>query len=172
MFCFNAIDKGSPKFCSRMIALLACWGIGLFFGIFISHSIGDFLFSLMREAIKQPVSIVGLLVSVILPLFLTIVSIATNRQDLIAFVCLYKSISYGFCVAMVFDLYGTSAWLVWLLFLFTDSVCLLTMFSLWLSATKYTRTTFLMREYCCLMVCILAAGIDYYIISPLLQELF
>ena len=152
--------------------LILCWALGILTGAGFAAANCDLYFSLMRGAVLQPVSIVGLLVSVFLPLFLTLFSFVSCRPAICLLVCFYKAVSYGFSGMLIVSLFSSAGWLIRMLFLFSDSIALTMLFWLWLRRCDDQNAYPGWDSYICLIVCIFAAGMDYLVISPFLMGLF
>ena len=167
---FNA--RGS--FCFRgnvfcLFLLITVWFIGLFLGIGIYDPMYS---SLMCSVLLQPVSIVGLVMILFLPLFSVYVSLILNKPIISVIVCFLKAVSFGFTGCLITHNYGNASWLVRLLFLFSDHCCVILLFVFWFyffcsfasNRTKYHSVFFL--------IAVLIAMFDYFVISPFMRGLF
>lgn len=157
---------------TRCVYLCFSWILGLCAGCGLYHVMKPSSFLLMRSAILQPVSIVGLFASVFLPLICSYFSILTDKPIIIWIVCFLKAVAFGFSGVLVSQCFYDASWLVRFLFLFSDSCFLVVLFSLWFRRCAnvcidgYADFAF----SAVLGFCIAAA--DYFVISPFLMGLF
>ena len=154
------------------IALILFWSVGLLtgFAFFLAYMPSEFL--LMRGAVFQPVSIVGVFCTTFLPLFFTYVSVLINRPMLVLVVSFIKAASFGFTISLISALYGSAAWLLCLLSMMSDSCFLIVLFILWIqnpfSCKTKRKRIFTISSIFALLI---SLG-DYFIFSPLLTGLF
>ena len=161
----------------RSISKSRYWCITLIFSWLAGLAVGSCfykpsLFSLMRSALFQPVSIVGLFVCLFLPLLCSYFSFVTEKPVLIVIVCFFKAVAFGFSCSLISQTYGTAAWLARFLFLFSDSCFLLVLFVLWLRRFLNTGIQNMTDVYVCAVIGILIAAVDYFVISPFVVGLF
>lgn len=154
------------------IALCLSWLLGIFFGSQLCMKLEPPNFLMMRSVFFQPVSIVGLLVSVFLPLIITYFSIVSSKPILIVIVCFLKAAAFGFSGVLISRLFGTASWLLCFLYLFSDSCFLLPLFILWFRRCGNVRIIGLTDVYLCAAVGLLTVAVDYFSISPILAGLF
>ena len=166
----NSFCKGAGAFLShhrRALMIVFCWCVGLFAGVLFADINSLFFLPWMRSAVMLPVSIVGLFVSIFLPL----ITLFIRRLWLILFVCFYKAFSFGFICTLLGYIFRGSAWLICPLFLFSDCVSLFVLMDFWLRTWKSSERLS-MQAYVRFLICLLASGIDYLFISPFLMGLF
>ena len=155
-----------------LIVFSLFWIAGILFGFGLFLACKSFAFPMMRCAVSQQVSIVGLLCSIFLPLFCTFISHSSNKPIIILVVSFLKSASFCFSFLLATVLFGSASWLLGLLFMFSDSCILLMFFILWLWLPSCygakSKRIFCFSAFFGLLI---AFG-EYYFISPFLDQLF
>ena len=154
------------------IVLCLVWMAGLLFGCIIALTGNSVFLAWMRSAVFQPVSIVGLLVSVFLPLLLTYISFVIKKPIILLIVCFLKAAAFAFCGTLIHQCYGNASWLVGYLYLFSDSFFAIFLFALWYRRLDCSRTTGSFELPLCVLVGVLLAAVEYLLVSPLLLGLF
>lgn len=155
-----------------MIAFSLFWSAGVLAGFGLFLMCKPFVFLQMRSAVLQPVSIVGLFCTIFLPLLCTYISVLINKPIIILVICFIKAASFCFSLLWVTVLYDSASWLLYMLFMFSDSCFLLMLFLLWLRY-PYCCDSKSKRVFCfSTMLGLLIAFGDYFVISPFLIELF
>ena len=153
-----------------LFSLLWIAGILVGFGLFCICK--PFLFLQMRSSILQPVSIVGLCLSIFLPLLCTVLSVLLDRPILALAVCFIKAASFSFSLSWISSIYGTASWLVYMLFMFSDICFLLILFICWFRFPCSFNAK-VKRFFCvAILLGLLIALGDYFVISPFLVRLF
>lgn len=171
MASFSTLPQMKSRLPSGVFCLLFCWIIGFFAGVFVSFIFVPSFSSLMHGLVLEPVSIVGNMICIFLPLALSVISIISCKPEIILLVCFVKAVSFGFCGMLVSSVFGSASWMIRLLLLFSDTVFITVLFWLWLR--HFDRQIPCDFDcYVCLMVGILIAGIDYFVVGPVLQGLF
>jgi len=163
------ILKDSYSRAFSVLTLLFTWISGILFGYFFYEPSFS---SLMRSAVSEPVSIVGLFSCVILPLLCSCFFLVMKQPVLILIVCFVKAVSFGFSCGMLAQLFTSAAWLVRFLFLFSDSCFSIILLFLWLRRISDPHIHGLRDFFYCALIGIGIAFIDGFIISPYLQGLF
>ena len=151
-----------------VISLMISWCLGILFGYLFYEP--SFL-SMMRCAVMQPVSIVGLFSCLFFPLLFSFLSVITNKPTIIMIVGFLKASSLGFSITILSELFATSTWLIRFLFLFSDSCFCIVLLVLWMRRFHHS----IIQTYCdffvCSMIGIGIAAVDIFVISPFLQGL-
>ena len=156
------------QFCNFIVSRLS----GFFLGVLLAYSISDPFPSLMCGDICVPVTIVGLLVSVFLPLLFSSLFLVIYKPFLFLLVCFLKAISVGYTAMLVCFQFLHGGWLVRVLLLYSDFVILAVFLWQWLRMFNRDTDAVWKNTYICLMSICAVIGIDYFIISPLLRGLF
>lgn len=145
---------------------------GLLFGILLFRVAGNSLISLMPGILTCPVSIVDLLIPFTLPFLLSAIAVYLCIPGTLPFICFLKTTQFSFVSCGVMASFGSSGWLIRILFLFSDICCLALLYLYWLRHISVGRL-FSRIEVCFFLVAaVLITGIDYLVIFPFLQGLF
>ena len=150
------------------ICLCFFWLAGILSGCAFAMRNSSLFHPLMRGSVFQTVSIVGLLVSILLPLLFTWISLITGKPIIILIVCFIKAAAFAFCSVLIHQCYGNASWMVRFLYLFSDSCFLIILFSLWywcLGTGQRIGNSIL--SFCSLIGVLLAAA-ELIFISPLI----
>ena len=150
------------------LSLIFTWVSGLLLGYLFCKPC---FVSLMRSALLQPVSIVGLFICIFLPLILSYFSILLKKPIIILVVCFIKSIAYGFSYGLLALLYSEASWLLRSLFLFSDSCMLLILVTLWLNLYSADRKRIYRAFRLATAVAGFVAILDYCVVSHFLESL-
>jgi len=168
---YSAFSFSSFKV-SHYVQVLIFWTAGFLAGFCFFTLCKPLSVSLMRSAIFQPVSIVGLCLHIFIPFFLVAYSPPSVYLGIIKVCYFIKALSFGFIVASISYLYGSAGWLVSGLYLFSE-YCTFPLFllcSLWPKDVK--SDVFRVRSLIvCICLCFIIILFDYYIISPFLRGL-
>lgn len=155
--------------CKPSVAVLACaWTAGLFSGLLFSSSAGDSLFPAMLAAARSPVSVFGLLASILLPFLFTAFAVYISQPRLLVPIAFFKAFLFSYLGFGILTAFGSAGWLVRLLLTFSD---LFTMPLLWWIWLNDTPETFIRRCAAAFLVAAPVGIIDYCIISPFLAML-
>lgn len=168
---FSFDKKHRFYFYRSRILLCIIWLAGFFCGCAVALINNSYFLSWMRCAVLQPVSIVGLLVSVYLPLLLSYISLVSEKPIIILIVCFFKAAAFAFCGALIHQFYGNASWLVRWLYLFSDSSFLFFLFALWYRCLDTSRMTVKSDLSMCCCIGVLLTASEYFIVSPLLLGL-
>ena len=149
--------------------LIACWLIGLLIGYLFSK---PFSSALMRSAVQQPVSIVGLCVTVFFPLCFAYFSFLSEKPIVLMIVSFIKAVAFSFSGALVWHYFQSAGWIICFFLMFSDC-CFLVVFLILLlryfsGVSLHLKTDFCISAF--IAICIATA--DYFVISPFLQGLF
>lgn len=169
MSTINADDHHLSKPFIRGCLLIFAWVLGLGIGYSICKPC---FFSMMRSALFQPVSIVGLFVCIFLPLILSFLFILLEKPIFVLIVCFIKSVAYGFSCGLVSLYFHNASWLFRFLFLFSDSCFLLILLTFWLMTLADYRKTCYRAAQVCSVLGVLIGAADYFVFSPFLERLF
>lgn len=154
------------------IALILFWLCGLLTGSIICLFLEPSVSLLMRSAVFQPVSIVGLFVSVFLPLICSYLSFLTNNRIAVLLVCFLKAAAYAFSGVMMSLCFGSASWLFRFLFLFSDNCFLVILCFLWFQCGDRLSPLSSKDFLVCTVFGLLFVSVDYFVISPFLMGLF
>ena len=151
--------------------LAFCWCLGLLCGIFLFRRLEPSGFPLMRSAIAGSVSIVGLICVGFLPFLFTAFAVYISEPWLLFLVCFAKACLFSFVSAGIYESIGSSGWLIRLLMMFSDSICVLLLYFSWLRLLSGHRVYCFADMFVCFSATVLVCSVDYCIIAPFLARL-
>lgn len=152
-----------------VLALL--WIVGLLLGAVVSLSADTLLSSTMRSALHSGMSIFGLLAALLLPFLITALAVFISQPSLLLPVAFLKAFLFSFTGTGLLTAFGTSAWLLRCLLMFSDTLVLPLLWWLWLRLLSDDRNTAL---YSCLFAVagtVLIGCFDFALVSPFLVSL-
>ncbi len=151
----------------HILFLAFIWCLGLWCGIGSCFYAGEPIISLMRMAAGRPVSIVSLLSIALLPFLFSFIFVYLRSWHLLSALCYFKAVLFGFVSAGVYMAFGEAGWLVWLMMMFSDLLCLIPLWWYWISCTG---NLFRPTPYfgVCLAAVALIIALDYQFIAPCL----
>ena len=114
------------------ILLAFCWMSGLVSGFLFYTFNQHMLSSLMRRVIFAPVSIVGLLLSFLLPFLFSAFAVIIHTPIWIFPIAGYKAFSFAAISIGFVDSMGSAGWLHWILLLAGDILSLPALYLYWL----------------------------------------
>ncbi len=158
----SLIKNQTLHFCLVFIA-------GLLLGAIYARSLSPQKLTLMRQAVFCQSSIVGLLCCSILPFLLAAYAAYIGRRELMLAVCACKAFSYSAAGLALHRVFGTAGWLMQPMAQFTQTVTLpvFCFFILRICAGRRQKRSLIVI----LIITILAAGIDYFVVSPFVAGL-
>lgn len=159
------LRKRGPAF------LALSWCLGLVCGIQAARTASDTLIPLMREAVRRPVSILGLLNVTVLPFLISAYAVSLPEPWLLLIISSTKAFIFGFCAYGVRLAFGQSSWLVRFLFLFSDSCLIPLLLLFWLRHIGNKKPVRRWELIACLAAAAIVGTIDYRFISPFLVTL-
>lgn len=170
--CVASDVNRSQLWCKLSVFLLAMlWCLGLILGVIVSSSAGEAFSSLMRLAFQSPVSIISLLTVTLLPFLLTAVAVFFSKTWFFLPICFLKAFSYGYAMHAIVLSYGTSGWLIQLIFTIIDSLTMIVLLWLWIRHIAGRQQTFRIDGTVCVAVLLTTVFIEYYLVSPFLATL-
>ena len=166
---FHAISlhrKSTVKLKFLFPSLLWCFGLCIGFS-FAYFERGIFS-SWMRVAVKQPVSIVALLVCNFLPLCLSALAYSIHLPLVGHIILFCKAVSFGFNVLLITFSFASSSWLVCLLLLFSDMfLCMILLWMCLIHASGNLQA----HSWRYLAIGFGVIVMDYVYIAPFLQSI-
>lgn len=147
------------------------WLVGLLSGTVVSLLADTLLSSTMHAAIHGSMSIFGLLAALLLPLCFTAFAVYISRPSLVFPLVLLKAFLFSFIGAGLLTSFGTAAWLLRCLLMFSDSLVLPILWWTWLQCFSEDRCTVLR---CCAVSAIFVIVIgcfDFALVAPFLARL-
>ena len=153
-----------------LLLLALFWTTGLLIGHIVATKISVSL--LVRAFTLERVSIVGLVIATIFPLFISAAAIRLSRHFLILPIAFAKAMLFSFCACVLTLVYNDAGWLARWLYLFSDSIMSVFLLLFWARNALWSAET-LKKDF---VTCTIAASflicIDYFIVSPFSVMLF
>ena len=150
--------------------LAFAWVAGLVTGSIVALNADRSFYSLMRMMPMHPVSIVGLLLSLCLPLLFTVVAVYISYQWILLIIAFLKALFLAMLFAGVWISYGIGGWVVAGLLLLPDFIAAIVLIWLWFYAIMERRAIHTLC-ICSLLVFFLIGFLDYSYISPFLENI-
>lgn len=151
-----------------LIVLAAGWIFGLICGWFLYVHADVSLISLMRGAIYSPVSIVGLVNVLAVPLLFSAIAVSISAYFLLPVLAWGKGMLFSFVSACALSAFGSGGWLAWPMLMFSDMAGVLI---LWMYLLQISTKGKVFPGYSSVFALILAGIADYCVISPFLAGL-
>ena len=150
--------------------LVLSWSLGQILAIILASISGDSFFTLMRMAVSTRVSIVGLFAMSYLPFLFSAFAVYICKPKLLYLIVFLKALLFVFCSLSCVAVFPSAAWLVRILLLFSDSLLLPVL--CWFSIRHISGYGNLKNDFSlCTAFFILAASLDYCVVSPFLVML-
>ena len=153
--------------------------IVLAFAVITGYALGSFLATgaaqstliLMRTAILGRVSIVCLLPVILLPFLFTAFAVYIGRLWLFIPLAFFHTAAFGYLASIILCSFGTSGWLIFILFLFSDCISMPLLCWFWIRNLEGAgRNSF--RNFVVLFVLLIGiAFLDHNFVSPFLVTL-
>ena len=153
------------------LVILFFWVFGLLIGGQFCRGDPAMISSLMHTAMAGCVSIVGLFCVLFLPLFVAALAVYRSIPVLLLVAIGGKAISFGFVFTSVDTWLGNASWLIRFFLLFTDCVGIAALIWLSLRHASHRLPSFWVDLTGCICICLMAATIDYWLISPFAASL-
>jgi hypothetical protein len=151
--------------------LAAVWFSGLVLGIFFFYRMSPSFVSLMRGLEISSVSIVGVLVSNLLPFLISAFAVYFHKIWLIFLLAFLKALVFGCSGGLITVAYGAAGWLVRWLTMFTDSIICPALLYFWCRHTSGDHRL-CGREvagYFCFVAFVI--WLDFSVVSPFLARI-
>ena len=140
--------------------------LGCLTGVFAALGAGNCIFPVMRIAVYSRVSIVGLLSTVFLPFFLSAIAVLFFNPRILYGLCFCKMFSFGFCISLLQQCFGTAGWFVCFFLLFSDGWVLFTFFLFWVRYLGGSKNNIFTFSCFCFISTVVICSLDYFLISP------
>lgn len=156
----------------RTFLFWVCWLLFLLLGSLYADRVDWIHSSLMCMALSEPVSIVGLTVTLFFPLFAYYLSIYCKLYFFIPVFLAGKAFGIGLIVSALSSLFPGVGLPVSALFLFSDVVMLIWVLYIWKHAFVNGAAVAGKMVLYYALTALIVGGIDYFCIFPLLYRLF
>lgn len=147
-------------------ALILIWLLGVVFGCIIGYQTPVTVTSLMRTLEFGCVSIVWLLLSAVLPFFLSYIFLRYSFRPLLFLLVYLKAFCFAYSTCCICSAFTDAGWLMRYLCFFTDSVC--SAIFLWyiLNSPGWSVSQMARRSRICLAAVVALACFDYFTVTP------
>ena len=168
-YCNKVCSKNSYNY-SLLILLFGLWICGTFLGCCCGANAATIIPPLVHNLVVRRASFVGMLISVFLPLLLTILFSHFSLLIFLPVLSLVKAFAFSFTTCCVFYTFGSSSWLLQIFLLFSDSIAVILLFWIWIDVLmrRMTTLTILFTFFAIIGV---VCAVDYFAISPFLISL-
>ncbi len=156
----------------RELFLGLLWTAGLPAGYLMAKQLSETTFSVMRMAVMTPVSIVGLITVIFLPLLLSVAALSFSKPLLFIPFAFLKSFLYSFTVSAVMFAFDDAGWLVARLLLFSESLMSVVLLWFWFRNLHRNYNTFSKDVMISTFIAAIVFVIDLCAVSPFLTSLF
>ena len=148
----------------KVLSIAVAWTCGLLLGAYFIRQTA--LFSVMCSARFCRISIVGLLLSLALPILLSCILLRFLRFHFILPLVMLKACSFFSSYAGLMIAYGNAGWLVSSMLLFSDFFLVVILLLLWFNAAVGKR----FKPFFCFIVYgvlpMVVGCFDYFVVSP------
>lgn len=165
LFTVRNLHESSRIWCT--LALCAVFSTG--FGILFAESLDHSYILMMRMASQRPVSIVGCMVSVFVPYFLSAFLVFNSKSRLVYLICCARWAHFACSCWAVSESFGSSTWLICRMLMFPDFFLIPML--IFLSACQLSGARSGKVLVICLMYIALIGIIYYFAVSPFLADL-
>lgn len=144
---------------------------GMLLGIVPFFCSAAFSFPWMRGCLTGAVSIVGVTLLNYLPFLLSAYAVSLSRPGLLAGVALARGWLFSFTCLRISLGFGTAGWIVRLLLLFSDLICLPLLYFFWLRLLSGGERPDAWELLFYFSVVLLTGSVDICLISPILASI-
>ena len=160
------------KQCLHKLVFAFFWILGIVLGFCYASAATDFTSSLMLSVVDGRLSIIGLLLVLIFPLFISFVIFRFSKPLLLLPILFFKAFSFGCCIFSIAFTFGDAGWLVRWILAFSDSCAVVVLVWFCLKNAAGNKET-LKTDFMISLLSSAAIGcIDYLCISPFALMLF
>ena len=150
--------------------LLFCFGlVSLIAGTLLAVRADSSAFSLMRQAVISPVSIVCHLALQLLPFLIAAYAVSISRSWLLYTVFSCKLFSFAYTGTLVWIAFGSAGWLVRFLILFSD-IILVPVFC-WFCTKRLMKSDGAKDLWLCMGLTVITVLMNLFIFSPFLVKI-
>lgn len=129
------------------------WLLGLVCGLLFSSKTISFTDSLMRSRLMHPVSIVGLAVFFLLPVFSTVLVLIFQAEIVACMICFLKAFLFGHVASALWQAQLIDNWLIGILILHVDFFLMPVLFWCWMHTVSRKKESFITYLFLILYIC-------------------
>ena len=172
MVCFFPV-RFSPVTRSIPVVILAsAWVCGLLAGTHIALSADLSFLSLMRPVLSEPVSIVSLLISQLLPVFFSAFAVMISVRWLFCILAFLEGFLLTYIGMGVMLSFGSAGWLPALLLSLSGGFCSCVILWFWISALRFPVTGIHRRLALTTAAVLLISLMNHRYLYPFMTDLF
>lgn len=163
----------STHFPLRRVLLVFVWLFGLILGCyFATVASSNESIHIVRQVLQSEPSIIGLFISLIIPLVTSFLAIKLRLNLLILPIAFIKAVCFSFCAMCLIFAFGDAGWLLCRLYVFSDSCAVVVLLLFWIHCIPGDVVA-LNKNFCYCLVSISAiCFVDYFLVSPFAMKLF
>lgn len=155
---------------NNILFLAISWMLSFSFGILLCSLTDPLFSSLMCRIVYAPVSIVGLVCVLFVPLSISAVAAYYRNAVLILLMCCIRGVSFGCCLYSILLVFDSGGLFIAGLLMFSSVLFQIVLLWLWLRSLS--GTICLRRDIAvCTAIAVVIGCLDYFCISPFLQML-
>lgn len=155
-----------------IVMLVIIWILGLCFGTYCANVSSDIVSFLMPALLFQRLSISGMIFALFFPLVLSYTFCLLSARFMVFLLAFFKAVCFSYTLFFIYAYYGSCAWLIYSLLLFSE--ILASAIFLWLWIKLLTKSSFEIKIafiYATLILSIVGLT-DYFLIAPFLLTVF
>lgn len=157
------------KWCTAFLALSML--AGFLFGMTVYVRADFFFLPMMRRSVAEPVSIVSLLLSLYLPFVLSAFAVYVSAPGMLLFICFGKSFLFALMAMGVWDMFGYTGWIVYMLLFFAEFLSFPVLYFFWQRHISGESKRLLLTVLLFSPVFLLIGSVFFRLISPLLAQI-
>ena len=169
MFTLYKISGIRKTLCIRAIIIAISWVLGLLAGVYLLYKTS--FASLMCSVILNRISIVGLLFSLVLPIFLSYILLRYFRFSCILPLVFLKAFSFMCCYGSIMITHRNAGWLVSGMLLFSDCFLVVLLLFLWFRVASEHMCSLQTVTTSYVLILLPIGCFDYFVVSPFVSIL-
>lgn len=156
---------------SHWLLFSLCILLGVLLGSLFAAGSDSYLYSLMRQGVLRPTSIVVSLILAVFPFFISAYGAWIRRKEILLWVTFLSAFIYGFFGCLLMGAFGSAGWLMQILMQLTQSISLPLL--CWFSLRHFPqqRNTLALDHAICLFIVSALTVFDSFVVSPFVAEL-
>lgn len=158
-----------PKTSMRNFRLILIWGIGLILGVLLCDTAPYNCTEMLYETISVKPSLLSLFLICVLPVSLSAIAVCLPFFPIAYLLLFLCSVTHGFCGTVVNLTFGSSAWIIRPLILFSSGCTTVLVF--WILFQSHTGRCIKKNICLALTLSFLVCILDLFLVSPFLGDL-
>ena len=153
-----------------LISLL--WIAGLILGCCLALFQSETTLLFIRQISRQRMSVVVLTISLLCPFVISYFAFRLRLWFVIYLIVFIKATCFSFCALCLEIAFGDAGWLVYRLYLFSDSCCVIILMWFWNHCIAIDSEKLNRSFYFCFAMIAAVCFMDFIIVSPFVIKLF